>query len=106
VINHLVLFRLKPGISREDARVVAVVGAMTELPRHIPEIRSWQHGFNLTADADAWDYALQASFAGEAELHTYFDHPAHRPVVDQWLAIADLAFADFVNDQFNQEEIS
>jgi len=98
MIAHVVLFRLKPGVGRDDPRLRAVVAAMGDLPRQIPEILGWQHGYNLTEDADAWDYALHAQFAGQSELHTYFDHPAHRPVVDQWLAIADLAFADFVND--------
>ena len=104
MITHLVLFRFKPGIDRDDRRLAAVLAAMAALPRQIPEIKGWQHGFNVVTDADAWDYALQASFASEMDLHTYFDHPAHRPVLQQWMAIADLAFADVVNDQQIQED--
>ncbi len=95
MIAHLVLFRFKPGVTRDDARVAALVGELNGLPGKISAIKSWEHGFNLTADADAWDYGLRAVFAGEADLHAYFDHPAHLPVVEQCLAIADLAFADF-----------
>jgi hypothetical protein len=94
VINHLVLFRFKPGVSRQDPRVAAVVAAMDELPGKINLIRAWDHGYNRTEDADAWDYGLRAGFASEADLHAYFGHPAHLPVLEQWNAIADLAFAD------------
>ena len=99
MITHLVLFRLKPGVARSDGRVAAAVEAMHRLPEQIPVIRSWQHGFNVTADAEAWDYALRADFAGESELHAYFDHPAHLPVVGQWQEIAELAFADLQSEQ-------
>ena len=29
----------------------------------MPSIRGWEHGFNLTADAQAWDYGLRALVA-------------------------------------------
>jgi hypothetical protein len=95
MIAHLVLFKFKPGIARDDARVQAVAREMTALPSRMPSIRGWEHGFNLTADAQAWDYGLRALFESEAELHAYFEHPAHLPVLAQWEAIADLAFCDF-----------
>jgi hypothetical protein len=95
MIAHLVLFKLKPGVARADARLEAAVAAMDELPRSIPAIQAWEHGPNLTEDAEAWDYGLRATFAGEAELHGYFEHPAHLPVLERWNEIATLAFADF-----------
>jgi hypothetical protein len=98
MIVHLVLFRLKPGVGRDDRRLAALAEAMKELPAKIPCIRSWQHGFNLTADAEAWDYGLRAGFDSEVDLHAYFDHPAHLPVVGQWQEIAELAFADFQSE--------
>ena len=104
MIVHLVLFRLRPGVERDDRRLVAAVAAMEHLPASIPLIRSWQHGFNLTADAEAWDYGLRAEFADETDLHEYFDHPAHLPVVGQWQEIAELAFADFQSERRTPEE--
>jgi hypothetical protein len=95
VIAHLVLFKLKPGVARDDARLAAAVAAMDELPRSIPAIRAWEHGANLTEDAEAWDYGLRATFAGEDDLHGYFEHPAHLPVLERWNEIATLAFTDF-----------
>lgn len=90
----MVLFRLKPGVARDDPRLTRVTAAMAGLPAQVPQIRTWEHGFNLTPDAQAWDYALRAQFDGEADLHAYFDHPAHLPVLEQWDAISELAFCD------------
>ncbi|MFN6961225.1 MAG: Dabb family protein [Rhodocyclaceae bacterium] len=94
MITHLVLFKLKPGIPADDPRIEAVCAAMAALPRQIPVIRSWQFGSNLTSDAEAWDFGLIATFAREADLYAYFEHPAHLPVLAQWNEIATLAFAD------------
>jgi hypothetical protein len=95
MIAHLVLFRLKPGVARADPRLARVTAAMAGLPAQIPLIRGWEHGFNLTSDAQAWDYALRALFDEETDLHAYFEHPAHLPVLEQWDAISDVAFCDF-----------
>jgi hypothetical protein len=97
VIEHLVLFKFKPGIGRDDARVQTVVQAMNRLPAQVPEIREWSHGFNVTPDPEAWDYGLRATLESEADLHAYFDHPAHVPVVRQWAEISELVFCDMVD---------
>ena len=94
MIAHLVLFTLKPEVTRDDPRLAEVVGMMAALPAKIPAIKSWEHGFNLTADAEAADYGLRALFDSEAALHGYFGHPAHLPVLDAWSEIATLSFAD------------
>lgn len=94
MITHLVLFKLKPGIPANDPRIEAVCVAMEALPRQIPVIRSWQFGRNLTVDVEAWDFGLIATFASEADLVAYFEHPAHLPVLTQWNEIAEFAFAD------------
>jgi hypothetical protein len=96
VIVHLVMFRFKPGVTRHDVRVAAVAKAMDDLPRQIPLIKSWHHGFNMTPDALAWDYGLEAVFNSEADLQAYFEHPAHLPVIERWDEIATLGFTDFV----------
>jgi hypothetical protein len=95
VIVHVVMFRFKPGITRQDERVAAVAKAMDALPGQIPLIKSWHHGFNFTQDPLAWDYGLEAVFNSEADLQTYFEHPAHLPVAELWDEIAELCFADF-----------
>jgi hypothetical protein len=95
MIVHLVLFRLKPGVGKDDPRLAQRLAGMAELPKQIPLIRGWEHGANLTPDAQAWDYGLRATFDNEGDLHAYFEHPAHLPELKGWNEIAELAFADF-----------
>ncbi len=95
MISHLVLFKFKPGVDREDVRVLAVVQDMDGLPLAIPAIRGWEHGFNITDDGGAWDYGLRALFDSEADLHAYFEHSAHLPVLARWEEVADLLFCDY-----------
>lgn len=94
MISHLVLFRFRPGVTREDPRVTGLVAEMAELPQRIPVIRSWQHGFNTTPDAQAWDYGLCAGFETRDDLLAYFEHPAHLPILARWEAVSELAFVD------------
>lgn len=95
MITHLVLFRLKPGIARDDERIARLQADMAALPRQIAAIRAWEFGANETDDGEAWDFGLRASFDTREALYAYFEHPAHLPVVGRWSEVAELAFADF-----------
>ncbi|MFA9440701.1 Dabb family protein [Uliginosibacterium sp. sgz301328] len=94
MINHLVLFRFKSGVLADSDAVRHVHAAMQELPGKVPGIRAWQHGFNVTPDADAWDYALSAAFDDKQTLFAYFEHPAHLDVLALWNELAELSFVD------------
>jgi len=93
VIHHLVLFRFAPE-ARDELRA-RLAKLLDQLPGAVAEIRGWRHGANVTADAEAWDYALYASFDDEEALHAYFDHPAHLAVLDQLAGQVELKFVDF-----------
>jgi hypothetical protein len=95
MIVHLVLFKRKPGVAADDARVKRIVADMESLPQRIPLIKGWEFGANLTQDDDAWHYGLRALFDDETDLHAYFGHPAHLPLLGAWEEVATLAFADF-----------
>ncbi|MEC5396584.1 Dabb family protein [Uliginosibacterium sp. H1] len=94
MITHLVLFRFKPGFAAESPAVKAVHAAMEALPGQVTGIREWRHGFNVTPDAEAWDYGLFASFDDEQALFSYFEHPAHLAVLARWNEVAELRFVD------------
>ncbi|MBI4755165.1 MAG: Dabb family protein [Betaproteobacteria bacterium] len=95
MIVHLVILSLKPDVRRDDPRLTRAVEAMLALPQQIPQIRAFEHGYNLTADEQAGTYGLRALFDNEADLHAYFEHPQHVPVVIMWSEIAELVFCDF-----------
>jgi hypothetical protein len=96
MIAHVVLFKFRPGFDSRHPQIRALHTAMQQLPQQIPQIRDWRHGFNVTEDAQAWDYSLRSGFDSETDLHAYFEHPAHLPLLGQWEAVAEIAFADFV----------
>ena len=95
MIRHLVLFSLREGISRNDARVREAVKALEELPRKIEEIREWEHGPNLSARAVACDYGLSSAFDDEEGLAGYVEHPAHQEAVRLWKQVADWTICDY-----------
>jgi hypothetical protein len=95
MIRHLVLFRLKPGVERGDARVAEAVARMAELPAMIPEILTWEHGWNFTQRPIAYDYGLNACFASRAELEHYLPHPAHQALVIGAREIFDWVVCDY-----------
>lgn len=97
MITHVVLLRLKPGVGPDSEAAQTAHAGMLALPGRVPHIRGWQCGFNLTADALAWDYVLVSSFDAEADMQAYFEHPEHLRVVALWEPIADLAFGDLAS---------
>jgi hypothetical protein len=95
VIRHLVLFKLNEGVSRDEARVHAGVRAFEELPRHIPELLSWECAWNITDRPIAYDYAINASVTDEAALKAYLEHPAHQAAAGRWREFATWVIADY-----------
>ena len=63
MIAHLVLFKLKPGVSKTDPRMAAVIAAMNGLAEQIAWIRGWEHGPNQTEDSLAWDFMACARYS-------------------------------------------
>lgn len=95
MIAHLVLFRIKPGIARDDPRFAPLQSEMGRLPEAIGSIRGWEFGANETEDAEAWDFGLRALFDTHEGLLGYFDHPDHLRLLARWNELTELAFADF-----------
>jgi hypothetical protein len=94
VITHVVLFKLDAGVAAQGPAAQAFHAAMLALPGQIPQIRSWQCGFNITPDAQAYDYVLVAGFDDLPALHAYFGHPAHVAAVERLAGLGDLVFGD------------
>lgn len=92
MIHHLVLFRFAPDASADTRAALAAM--LDGLPAKVAQIRGWQHGANVTPDADAWDYALHATFETPADLHAYFDHPDHLAGLEALAGRLELKFVD------------
>jgi len=94
-IRHVVLFKFRPGVTWADPRAAAAEEATVGHPGQIEEILSWEFGRNLASRAAAYDFALIATFAGQAEVARYLNHPDHLRGVRLWQEIATWVVADF-----------
>lgn len=83
-VQHVVAFKFK-----EDASPEAIQKHMDDfggLKAKIPEIRSYEAGktfkvtYEPTADYDMMHYT---TFASEADMETYFNHPAHQQFIEE-----------------------
>lgn len=94
-LHHLVLFKLKPGISKSDQRFEEAVSLLKEMQKEIPAIIDMRAGENISGRPIAVDFGLMVMVANEKSLQTYLEHPAHKAVVAAWKEIADWTIADF-----------
>jgi len=85
---HLVLIKLKPGVTRSDPRVKAWLPMFASLERKCSGIERFEHGWNTTDRPIAYDYGISIVFATRADLDAYGPHPAHQEIAHQSIAAA------------------
>lgn len=76
VLHHIVVIRLKAGVS--DAQADTLLAALAALPVAVPQIRSFTCGRNLGLTPNAADLAFHATFDNADDFAAYRDHPAHK----------------------------
>lgn len=81
MIKHIVFFKIADSTS--TTKTIEELKLMLEdLPTHIPQIIDYEVGKNISTSANAYDLALDSTFANEAELNVYRVHSRHTEVVD------------------------
>ncbi|WP_328914565.1 MULTISPECIES: Dabb family protein [unclassified Streptomyces] len=95
MIRHLVLFKLNEGVRRDEPRVVAGGRAFAELGAQIPDLASWECGWNVSDRPIAYDFAINSSAADADALRRYLEHPAHQAAVASWKEFATWVIADY-----------
>jgi hypothetical protein len=95
VIRHLVLFKLDEGVSRDEPRVAAGARGFAELGALVPEVRSWECGWNISERPIAYDFAITSSVEDADALTRYLEHPAHVAAVAPWAEFATWVIADY-----------
>jgi hypothetical protein len=96
MLRHVVVFKFKDGVTREDPRVAEAYAQLAQLPGRIPEVREWEQGYNVSGRDIAYDLALFSAFEGQEALQIYSDHPAHRAVVGRLREICTWHIVDYV----------
>lgn len=97
-VQHIVMFTLKSGISRQDARVVAAARLSESHRVNIPEILTWWTGFDIGNRPISADFAIVGTFADMAAVGRYLNNPHHRRGVKAWKSIASWTVIDSVSD--------
>jgi len=99
MLRHIVIFKFKDGVTRDDRRVAEVFTQLAQLQGLIPEVREWEQGRNISGRDIAYDLALCSSFESQEALQRYSDHPAHRAVVERLREICTWHIVDYVLEQ-------
>ena len=92
---HLVLIKLKPGVTRADPRVTAWQAMFAALEHQCAGIVRFECGWNTTDRPIAYDFGINMAFATRTDLDAYGPHPAHQEVVVKLREIADWIICDY-----------
>ena len=95
MLVHIVMFRRKPGIDRDEAIESEFVSGLGKLPQRIPLIQDWRLSANELERPTSWHYVLESSFGDEAALDSYLTHPMHVAVVGSLRHYFDWAVCDY-----------
>jgi hypothetical protein len=83
MVEHLVLFKLKPETTAEQRR--AMLDALRKMRAEIPGIVEMSCGENFSQRSQGYEIGLMVRFADRAGLDAYLPHPAHRGVVERYI---------------------
>lgn len=92
---HLILVKLKPGVSRVDPRVRAFQTMFEALERKCPGIVRFEYGWNTTDRPIAYDFGVNMAFAKRADLDSFAPHPAAQEVIGRLREIGDWVICDY-----------
>ena len=95
MIRHLVLFKLKSGVVRDDPRISEWMRLIGQVPGEIPTSIDWEFGWNITDRPIAYDFGLNSSFRTKEDLAAYLPHPAHQAMVVVAKQVADWVICDY-----------
>lgn len=80
MIRHIVLFKLKAGVSREEMEGLA--RELNSLKQDIRQVRSIEVEMDVAKTDNSYDLTLNALFDNMEDVKAYADHPAHVKVLE------------------------
>ena len=95
MLRHIVMFRRRADIPRNDALESALAQRMAALGAQIPVITAWIFRKNELERPICWDYVLQAEVAHAQGLNDYIFHPLHQALVADLKGYFDWAAVDY-----------
>jgi hypothetical protein len=95
MIHHIVLIRLKQGVTRDDSRLREGLADLIALRGQVGGIVRWDHGWDFVARPISYDFALVAAFTDRAAFEAYGSHPAHQAAAAKLRVLVDWVLCDF-----------
>ncbi len=94
MVEHLVFFKLKEGVSSEDK--YALLGGLRALPSQISEIKYLACGEDFSGRSKGYELGLVVRFENRDGLNVYQPHPAHLDFVNSFRHLwTDVMALDF-----------
>lgn len=95
MIRHIVMFKLKDGVSRDDPSAVAAADALTALGPTLDVVRHWETHWCFGSRPVSNEFVLISDFDDEAGLQAYQADPEHRKIAASLNEYFVLSAADF-----------
>lgn len=97
MINHIVLFKLKPyPVEEKEAILLEVKTLLENLKEKIEVLKYIEIGLNYELESKSYDLALISHFASIEDLDAYRVHPEHVKVAHRMSEVVELrAAVDF-----------
>ena len=96
MLRHVVLFRRKPGLERDEVLERSLFARMRGLGSQIAAIQSWRVAANeLQRPPMTWDLILESEVVDAAALDAYLLHPQHQALVQDLRTYYEWAAVDY-----------
>ena len=95
MVEHLVLFKLKPDATAQQ--VSDMLAALERLAQQIDTVRELSCGHNFSDRGNGHQVGLLVRFADRAGLAAYLPHPAHQACVAEYVKpiLDDVTVVDY-----------
>lgn len=95
MIRHIVLFKLKPAFSFDDAEVLQAESLARRVGAEVSVLKFWTTGRNLsTGRSESYDFMVEGHLDSAADLDGYLYDPFHQEAVAAWRGISDWIVID------------
>lgn len=95
MIRHIVLFRRKAEVEKDETLEKQLVDRMKALGAQIPAITNWLVAANELVRPISWDYVLDSEVADAKALDAYLFHPLHQALVADLKTYFEWAAVDY-----------
>lgn len=95
MMRHIVMFRRKADVEKNEALERTLAARMTQLGAQISVIRQWRVAKNELNRTICWDYVLESEVDDAKALDDYLYHPLHQALIADLKSYFEWAAVDY-----------